>query len=185
MASPKNRFCVIRLFAVFALALWAVGRGAAQEQPVDSKLFEGRRDVGKVKIPGSAEFDAAKKEWRITASGENIWGKEDAFYFVWRQVSGDLTMTADVGFVGIGKNAHRKAGWMVRQGLDADAPYAGVSVHGDGLITLHYRKDKGGLTADIRSPMKRARPQSGSSATATSSRCRWPRAAKVSSRWPP
>jgi TolB protein len=132
-----------------ALVLGLAWLGTPQQSP-----FEGQADVGKVKLPGSATFDPEKKEWRLTASGENIWGKEDAYYFAWSKVSGDLTLTADVGFVGAGKNPHRKAGWMVRQGLDADAPYAGVSVHGDGLITLHYRNEKGGTTKDVRSPLK-------------------------------
>jgi len=131
------------------------GVGVAQPQQVaDLKFFEGRADVGKVKIPGSAEFDPAKKELRMTASGANIWDKEDAFYFAWRKVSGDLIMTADIGFVGKGKNAHRKAGWMVRQTLDADAPYAGVAVHGDGLIILHWREVKGGITKEAKAVAK-------------------------------
>ena len=54
----------------------------------------------------------------MTASGENMWGAEDAFYFAWRKVSGDLIMTADITFVGQGKNPHHKAGWAVREGLD-------------------------------------------------------------------
>jgi TolB protein len=126
----------------------------AQDPPVDANLFEGRTDIGKIKIPGKAEFDMAKKEWRMTASGENVWAKEDAMFFAWRKINGDVTITVDVDFVGKGKNAHRKAGPMVRQGLDADAPYAGASVHGDGLITLHYRKEKGGITKDISAPFK-------------------------------
>jgi hypothetical protein len=103
-----------------ALALGLSGVGFARQPPVDQDLFEGRADVGTVNLPGSAAFDPDRKEWRLTASGENVWGKEDAFYFAWRKVSSDLTLTADVGFVGAGKNPHRKAGWMVRQGLDAD-----------------------------------------------------------------
>ncbi len=126
----------------------------AQELPVDAKLFEGHTDIGKIKIPGAIDFDAAKKEWRITAAGENIWAKEDAFHFAWRKVEGDATITVDIGFVGEGKNVHRKAGPMVRQGLDADAPYVGASLHGDGLITMHYRKEKGGVTLDLKAPFK-------------------------------
>jgi len=150
----KNRFLVA--VVVVGLALTLHWRGLAVGQPLKGVLidFEGRKDIGQVKIPGAAEFDPAKKEWRIIASGENIWGKEDAFYFAWSKSKGDLTMTANVGFVGPGKNPHRKAGWMVRQGIDADAPYAGVSVHGDNLITLHYRKEKGGPTLDVKSPIK-------------------------------
>lgn len=128
--------------------------GAGQSQPTNFDLFEARTDVGKVQIPGSIAYDGAKKELRMTASGANIWDKEDAFFFAWRKVSGDLTMAAHVDFVGKGKDPHRKAGWMIRQSLDSDAPYAGVSVHGDGLITLHYRKDKGGLTQDVRAVLK-------------------------------
>src|SRR5438874_1768935 len=148
--SPRIRVYIACSLATLTLSIPA----AAQPLPVDAKLFEGRADIGKIKIAGKADYDAAKKELRLTASGDNIWAKEDAFYFLYRKITGDLTMTADVGFVGVGKNAHRKAGWMVRQGLDADAPYAGVSVHGDGLITLHYRKDKGGITADVSAKVK-------------------------------
>jgi TolB protein len=140
---------------VFSLAAAAgVMSQAGQQKPLDLSFFEGRTDIGKVKIPGSAEFDPATKGLRITASGANIWDKEDAFYFAWRKVSGDLIMTADIAFVGKGKNPHRKAGWMVRQSLDADAPYAGVAVHGDGLIILHWREVKGGITKEVKTVVK-------------------------------
>jgi len=152
--TSAGRFNVLRLPVLLVLTLGLAGLGLSRQPPVDRDLFEGRGDIGKVKLPGSAAFDPDRKEWRLSASGENVWGKEDAFYFAWRKVSGDLSLTADVGFVGAGKNPHRKAGWMVRQGLDADAPYAGVSVHGDGLITLHYRKEKGGTTKDVRAALK-------------------------------
>jgi TolB protein len=152
--SQKSRLLVVGLPAVVTLVLFVTCLAAVQAQVAEPKLFERRTDVGKIKIPGSAKFDPAKKQWRITASGANIWGNEDAFYFVWRKVAGNLTMTAHVAFAGQGKNAHRKAGWMVRQGLDADVPYAGVSVHGDGLITLHYRREKGGPTLDLKAPIK-------------------------------
>jgi TolB protein len=158
--SPGDGLSTLRKAVLLAIVAFAAALPAclafapAQEFAGDLTLFEGRGDVGKVRIAGTAEFDPAKKELRLTASGENIWGKEDAFYFAWRKVSGDLVMAADIAFAGKGKNAHRKAGWMVRQGLVPDAAYAGVSVHGDGLITLHYRKVQGGLTLDVKSPVK-------------------------------
>ena len=43
---------------------------------------------------------------------------------------------------------------MVRQGLDADAPYADAVLHADGLISLQYRLVKGGETQEIKSPIK-------------------------------
>jgi len=63
-------------------------------------------------------------------------------------------VSADVRFIGQGKNAHRKACLMVRQDLEADAPYADVAVHGDGLISLQYRPTRGGPTLEVKSPVK-------------------------------
>jgi TolB protein len=116
--------------------------------------FEAQADVGTVEPAGSAEFDKAASTYVIKSSGENIWNAHDDFHFVYRKVSGDLVLTTSVQFVGEGKNAHRKAGWMIRQSLDADAPYVDVMVHGDGLIGLQYRSEKGGKTMDIKSTIK-------------------------------
>jgi hypothetical protein len=113
--------------------------------------FEAQADVGKVEPPGTATFDKAAGQYKISSSGQNIWAEHDDFHFVYRKHTGDLTMTADVSFVGEGKNAHRKACCMVRQSLDADAPYADVVVHGDGSIALQYRTEKGGVTKSVKS----------------------------------
>jgi Tol biopolymer transport system component len=140
------------LAIAMALCLGNLGPGAERADASDP--FEGRTDVGTVKPPGSTEFVPDRQEYRMSAAGANIWGTEDAFHFAYRKVSGDLTLTADVRWVGEGKNAHRKAGWMVRQGLEADAPYADVVVHGDGMISLQYRRTKGGPTAEVRAPVR-------------------------------
>jgi Tol biopolymer transport system component/regulation of enolase protein 1 (concanavalin A-like superfamily) len=113
--------------------------------------FEGQGDIGDacdIGIPGSASFDAAKNEYKITASGYNMWFNRDAFYFLYNRLEGDLVMVADINFVGKGKVAHRKAGWIVRQTLDKDSPFIGAIVHGDGLIALQYRTVKGGDMSD-------------------------------------
>jgi TolB protein len=49
----------------------------------DLGLFTAHGDVGEVKHPGSVAFDAARGEYRITASGENMWGTRDAFHYAW------------------------------------------------------------------------------------------------------
>ena len=116
--------------------------------------FDDHCDVGKTDRPGSAEYDRVKGEYRITGSGDNVWGKADAFHFLWRRTSGDVSLAFNVRFIGEGKNAHRKACGMVRQSLDADAPYADVAVHGDGLISLQYRREKGAVTEEVKSPVK-------------------------------
>jgi TolB protein len=117
-------------------------------------LFENASDVGQVHAPGSSSFDASRGEYRLTGGGENMWDTRDAFHFLSRQVSGDLVLQAAVKFPEKKGNAHRKAGWVVRQSLEADAPYADAIVHADGLIALQYRLKKGGPTLEIQSPFK-------------------------------
>ena len=43
---------------------------------------------------------------------------------------------------------------MVPQSLQADAPYADVAVHGDGLISLQYRLTAGGPIREVQAPIK-------------------------------
>jgi regulation of enolase protein 1 (concanavalin A-like superfamily) len=105
-------------------------------------LFTNSADVGAPAIKGSAEFDAAKAQYRISGSGANIWGAADQFQYVWREITGNFSATATVQFVGQGAE-HRKAGIMVRQSLDADAAYADIMIHGNGMPGLQWRNRKG------------------------------------------
>jgi TolB protein len=117
-------------------------------------VFESATDVGQVGLAGAVAFDVRKQEYRISGSGANIWGAVDAFQFAWKKVSGDLEISAEIDWEGAGKNAHRKAGPMVRQDLDAGSPYADAVVHGDGLISLQYRSIRSGPTVEVKSPIK-------------------------------
>ena len=71
-----------------------------------------------------------------------MWAKEDQFQYVWREMTGNFTVTATLRFLGQGAD-HRKAGIMVRQSLDTDATYADVVVHGNGMGALQWRSRKG------------------------------------------
>ncbi len=116
--------------------------------------FEGSTNIGKCALKGSAQYDSALNTYRITGSGENIWGTEDAFYFVWRRAEGDLSLRTDIQWEGKGKQPHRKAGWMIRAGLELDDPYVDAVAHGDGLIAMQYRKAKGETTYELQSPFR-------------------------------
>jgi TolB protein len=114
-------------------------------------VFDEHTDVGIVSHPGSVDYDAVQKSSTVAGSGENMWFATDAFQFVWKKVSGDVTLTADVSFLGEGKEAHRKAVLMIRQSLDADSAYADVARHGDGLTSLQFREEKGAITSEVQS----------------------------------
>ena len=114
-------------------------------------VFEGQSDVGSVTPPGNLVYDPAAGTYSITAAGANLWSTVDAFHFVWKQVSGDVSLTADIDFpTKTGNpNPHRKALLMFRQSLDTDGVYADAAQHGSGLTALQYRLAQGATTQDI------------------------------------
>jgi len=130
--------------------------GCAAIRAAEAELgeFDSQADVGTVEPAGSGEFDKTTKQYRIKSSGENIWAKHDDFHFVYRNATSDMSITSDVELIGQGNNAHRKAGLMIREGLEPDAAYVDVMVHGDGLVALQYRSAKGEATLDIKSSIK-------------------------------
>ena len=117
-------------------------------------MFEGATNVGDAPLGGEATYHASTETYVITGSGADIYGETDAFYYVWRQVEGDMILTADVAFADTTGNHHKKAGWMVRGSLAPDAPYADAIVHADGLISLQYWKVAGGATQEVMSAVR-------------------------------
>jgi hypothetical protein len=145
LRSMDQRYILALACAVLPGVVWAQDGGAAVG------VFEGHADVGTVLHPGAAQYDAARRSYTVSGSGENMWFVSDAFQFVWKKVSGDVTIAADIAFPSPGGNAHRKAVLMVRQSLDADSVYADVARHGEGLTSIQFREEKGGTTHEVQS----------------------------------
>jgi len=127
----------------------ARGQQSSAQAAAPAGIFESHGDVGTVLHPGSVEYDAAKHSYTIAGSGENMWFGSDAFQFVWKKMSGDVTLAADISFLGKGVNEHRKAVLMIRQSFDADSLYADAALHGSGLTSLQFREEKGATTHEI------------------------------------
>jgi hypothetical protein len=123
--------------------------GATVSEPPALGLFENHGDVGAVQIAGSVEYDPARESYLVTGGGENMWSGTDAFHFAWKRVSGDVALAADVRWIGTGGNAHRKAGLIIRQSLEANSPYVDVVVHGDGLTSLQCREAQADATHEV------------------------------------
>lgn len=137
---------VVPIAFVLAAALCFAARGRSD---LHLGIFEGSGDVGTVLHAGSVTFDSATSKYTIAGAGENMWFTHDAFQFVWKKASGDNSISADISFLGEGKNPHRKAVVMIRQSLDADSPYVDIALHGVGLTSLQYRDEKGATTHEI------------------------------------
>ena len=146
----------MRRLPIFFLMIVCVGsllRGRidAQNATQPLGLFEGHTDVGTILHPGTVNYDSANRTYTITGSGENMWGATDAFQFVWKKVSGDVTITADISFLNKTGNEHKKGALILRQSLDADSVYADVALHASGLTSLQFRDEKGAVTREIQS----------------------------------
>ena len=144
--NPKTK---ARLAIYLLLLIWQATSTLAQEPQKPIGTFSGSGDVGTVLHAGSGVYDANKATYTIAGSGENMWLAADAFQFAWKKMSGDVSVAADISFLGAGKNPHRKAVLIIRQSLDADSPYADIALHGNGLTSLQFRDEKGETTHEV------------------------------------
>ena len=115
--------------------------------------FENHSDIGSVHLPGSCEYDPEQRIYSIASAGANIWGDHDDFHFVWMRMSGNFIVTTRAEFIGAGVNPHRKLGWMARSSLHTSSPAISTGIHGDGLVTLQFRRTQGAATEEIRTPL--------------------------------
>ena len=123
--------------------------GSNRDRPAALGIFESEADVGTVLHPGAVTFDPTARSYTVSAGGENMWDSQDAFHYVWTKASGDLSLTADIAFIGAGKAPHRKACLVIRQSLDPDSAYVDAALHGNGLTSLQFREEKGAETHEI------------------------------------
>lgn len=117
-------------------------------------FFDNHGDIGNGGIPGSVEYDSTKQVYIVGGGGENMWFARDAFHFVWKKISGNGALAANIRWIGTGGNPHRKACLLIRQSFDPDAVYADAALHGDGLTSLQFREVPGELTHEIQSNVK-------------------------------
>ena len=151
--------CVFTMAAILNCVVAGMGNFAwaepasAQSGSAQVGMFEGHSDVGTVLHAGSVDYDASKGAYTISGSGNNMWSTEDDFQFVWKKVSGDVTLTADISFLNKTGNEHKKAVLILRQNLNADSVYADVALHASGLTSLQFRDEPGAVTREIQSSL--------------------------------
>ena len=142
----RRRCCRVLLTLAFCSATAAA---SGQTNSQDLGQFQAQEDIGTILLPGSGHYDTARDSYTVSGSGANLWFGIDDFHYVWKKVSGDVALSADIDFVGEKGNAHRKAVLMIRQSLGAHSIYADVARHGDGLTSLQYRDTIGADTHEI------------------------------------
>ncbi len=112
-------------------------------------IFDGQSDVGSAVVPGSATFDEATGTYTINSAGYNIWYNRDEFRFLWKKLSGDASLAADIAFPNPKGYDDRKAVIIIRQSLDDDSKEALAGFHGGGMLQFAQRPEKNVRVIDI------------------------------------
>ena len=115
--------------------------------PVPIGVFTGQADVGGALTPGKASF--RQGSYTVTSAGYNIWYGRDEFRYLWKRMSGDVSLAADIAFPKPAGYDDRKAVLVIRQTLDDDSQEAVVALHGGGLIHIAERAARGGDMTDM------------------------------------
>ena len=104
-----------RLLLLLASVAWPPMAPTLHARDADLGIFVRHGDVGAVKHVGAVEYDSGTRSYVVAGGGENMWLDTDASHFVWKEAAGDVSIAADVRWIGTGGHSHRKAGVMLRQ----------------------------------------------------------------------
>jgi TolB protein len=134
------RLTLLLSFTLLATALTA-------QTPVG--VFTRHTSVGRA--TGSATYDPRVHTYRIAGSGQNMWDVRDDFHFAWKRMSGNFILSTRARFLGKGVEEHRKIGWTIRPSLDPASAHVTAALHGNGLMSLQFRRQTGGITEEEKS----------------------------------
>src|SRR5882672_11760070 len=112
-------------------------------------IFATHSEVGRAS--GSASYDPQQQTYLVAGSGQNMWDARDDFHFVWKRISGNFILSTRARFIGAGVEEHRKIGWTIRPSLDPGSAHVTAALHGNGLMSLQFRRRTGGITEEEKS----------------------------------
>src|ERR1700728_3527490 len=87
-------------------------------------VFQGQSDIGSAVVPGSTVYDAGTKQYTINSAGYNIWYSRDEFRYLWKKMSGDVSLAAGIAYPDPNGYGDRKAVLVIRQDLEDDSKEA-------------------------------------------------------------
>src|SRR5882672_785151 len=112
-------------------------------------IFATHSEVGRAS--GSASYDPQQQTYLVAGSGQNMWDARDDFHFVWKRISGNFILSTRARFIGAGVEEHRKIGWTIRPSLDPGSAHVTAALHGNGLMSLQFRRKPGAITEEKKS----------------------------------
>lgn len=116
-----------------------------QDYPAQLPAGWKARNIGSA--PGNASYHSSKKQFTMSSSGTDIWGRSDQLNFVYQPVKGDAEIIVQV------RSADRMSGWakagvMIRETPGRDAKHADMMITPENGATFQYRTETTGSTVD-------------------------------------
>jgi hypothetical protein len=124
-------------------------RRASRNSDTPIGIFQGQSDIGGAVVPGSSSYNSETKQYTLTSAGYNIWYSRDEFRYLWKKMSGDVSLAADVTYPDPKGYSDRKAVLVIRQNLNDDSKEAMTGEHGTGMIHLAWRPSPGADMTDM------------------------------------
>src|ERR1044071_6759270 len=112
-------------------------------------IFAAHTNVGRAS--GSASYEPRQQTYQVAGSGQNMWDTRDDFHFVWKRISGNFILSTRARWLGRGVEEHRKIGWTIRPSLEPGSAHVTAALHGNGLMSLQFRRATGAITEEDKS----------------------------------
>ena len=128
-------------------AVTAAGESANSNEAKVTLLFGAwaSSDIGNPALAGSAEYRDGT--FTVRGAGNDIWGEQDQFHYVYQPLSGDGEIVARV--VSMGDTDYwAKAGVMIRESLAANSRHAFVTAANQAGARFQWRSETGGGSGD-------------------------------------
>ncbi len=95
--------------------------------------------------------DKGNNAFTVSSTGTDIWNNADQFRFVYKQLSGNGSITVKVDSL-TRSDAWTKAGVMIRETLEAGSKHATMAVTPDNSCSFQYRNATGGASGSVNWP---------------------------------
>ncbi|MHC4888283.1 MAG: LamG domain-containing protein, partial [Planctomycetota bacterium] len=99
------------------------------------------QDIGNAAIPGSASH--VGDQWMVAGSGQDIWGNEDGFHYVFRPLRGDGVLEVNLQSMDV-TDSWAKVGVMVRETLSGGSRHGSMLMTGVNGVQMVWRDSTGG-----------------------------------------
>jgi regulation of enolase protein 1 (concanavalin A-like superfamily)/photosystem II stability/assembly factor-like uncharacterized protein len=140
--------CRVRALCGSDASLWSIRTYFSTSSDPMNNDFDGHNDIGTVGAAGSVCYDAQHQRYTISASGADIWDQQDAFHFLYKQMQGDVTISARVKSIG---NIYgwAKGGVMIRETLNADSKHTMCALTPGNGFANQWRTNTSDWTSNI------------------------------------